>query len=226
MTKLYRYQPINKYSLSSLESKKYWSAKPTTFNDPFEFKLRTPSEEDINTIKGLKEIRDLNPHLNQLTDFEMVSMAKQWIQKTIEAFGVVCFTETNDNLLMWSHYSSYHYGMCLGFEIEDTNSAGIYKVDYSQNYPDLDFGNLWHKDGMMKILWTKSLEWQYEKEWRLITMEGDKLEDYKGRLTEVIFGCRTSTTDKDNIRNMLKDDKVDFLNAVIDKSGYKINVGI
>lgn len=224
MAILYRYQTINEYTLQALESGKYWAAKPSTFNDPFEFKLKAPTAADIQRIKGVSEIRKMNPHLDKLSDFEVTSMANQYLQKTIENFGVICFTETSHSILMWSHYSNCHRGMCLGFDIPNTDHAGVYKVEYSRNYPDLDFGNIWHKDGVMKILWTKSPDWSYEKEWRLITVEGNKLEDYKGRLSQVIFGCRTSDVDKEEIRTRLGKRSVKFFDARIDDAAYKINI--
>jgi hypothetical protein len=224
MIKLYRYQSINKNTLSALSYGKYWSAKPTTFNDPFEFRLKTPSGTELEKIRGIPDIRNLNPHLENEGDLEVATLGKQYVQNLINNFGVVCFTETSHNILMWSHYSSNHQGMCLGFEVEDPSSAGIYKVNYSDDYPELDFNNLWHKDGMMKVLWTKSSDWAYEKEWRMITVDGGKLETYKGNLVDVILGCRAKDHDKQEIKSLLKGKKIDFWDAKLDDKRFKINI--
>lgn len=36
----------------------------------------------------------------------------------IENSNTVCFSESNDNFLMWSHYSSKHSGICLEFSLQ------------------------------------------------------------------------------------------------------------
>ena len=170
-------------------SRKHWFAKPTIFNDPFEFKLKTPTEQ--NLVKGITVLRKDNPHLIRLTDYEILLVAQQNLQTEINDFGIVCFTEEKDNILMWSHYTNCHNGICLGFEIDDSQME-IRKIEYSQNYPDLDFEDIWSASGTMKILLTKSIEWQYEKEWRSIKVTGNELKGYSGKLVGVIFGCRTA----------------------------------
>jgi hypothetical protein len=37
-------------------------------------------------------------------------------------------------------------------------------IIYTVLYPNIDLENILHKDGLMKVLWIKGLEWQYEKE--------------------------------------------------------------
>lgn len=224
MIKLYRYRPINEDSLNALALEKHWCAKPTTFNDPFEFRLKTPSEAVLNKIKGIQDIRNLNPHLDDASDVEIASIGKQYIQNQINNFGIVCFTETNDNILMWSHYSDKHQGICLGFEVENTDHAGIYKIDYSEDYPELDFSKLWHKEGMMKILWTKNENWYYEREWRMITTNGGKLEAYKGKLVEVIFGCNVTDKSKQDVKSVLANKDINFFDAKLDDGIFKINI--
>jgi hypothetical protein len=224
MMKLYRYQPINKNTLDALSYGKYWSAKPTTFNDPFEFRLKTPFGAELEKIRGISDLRNINPHLENVGDLEVATLGKQYLQDMINNYGIVCFTEANQNILMWSHYASNHQGICLGFEVEDPGQAGIYKVQYSDEYPELDFNRIWHKDGMMKVFWTKSNEWAYEKEWRLVTVEGGKLETYKGSLVNVTFGCRASDSHKKEIKTLMKDKKVDFWEAKLDDNRFRVNI--
>lgn len=40
-------------------------------------------------------------------------------QKFLKTSYVTCFSETNDDFLMWSHYSSKHFGICLEFSLEN-----------------------------------------------------------------------------------------------------------
>lgn len=224
MAKLYKYQSINKFTISSLIYRGLWAAKPLSFNDPFEFRLKELKKNDIDKLKNLSEIRNENPHLDKLSDFEFAERYKIEIQNKINGYGVICYTETNDNILMWSHYADNHYGMCLGFEFEDLNESGIYKVNYETLYPELDFEKIWHKEGMAKIFWTKSKDWAYENEWRKITIDSNKIVPYAGRLIEVIFGYRTSEEDKILIKEILKEETIKYLNADLDQNSFKIKI--
>ncbi len=58
---------------------------------------------------------------------------------------------------------------------------GFYKIIYTDLYPNIDLENILHKDGLRKVLWTKGLEWQYEKEWRRININGNKIEPHNSK---------------------------------------------
>jgi Protein of unknown function (DUF2971) len=38
-------------------------------------------------------------------------------------YAVACFSETNDNFLMWSHYAAGHTGVCLEYEFRDSEEC-------------------------------------------------------------------------------------------------------
>ena len=71
---------------------------------------------------------------------------------------------------MWSHYAAEHYGYALELEL---NSSLLTRVNYSLIAPAIaysenqdqkkDYGNV-----ITAALMTKSIEWAYEKEWRMI----------------------------------------------------------
>ncbi|MDD2307359.1 MAG: DUF2971 domain-containing protein [Prolixibacteraceae bacterium] len=42
-------------------------------------------------------------------------------EKFLKSSYVTCFSETNDDFLMWSHYSSKHTGICIEFTMENDN---------------------------------------------------------------------------------------------------------
>lgn len=42
-------------------------------------------------------------------------------QKFLQNSHVSCFSERNDDFLMWSHYASRHAGICLEFQLNDKN---------------------------------------------------------------------------------------------------------
>ena len=76
----------------------------------------------------------------------------------------------------------------------------------------------------MKILWVKSIDWKYEKEWRIINVEWNKLHKIEWKVKEVIFGARMSENDKELIKKIFKNKNISFFQAEIHKSKYKINI--
>jgi len=101
---------------------------------------------------------------------------------TDEYMRVVCFSAANvkpfDEILMWSHYAAKHYGLRVGFEFpeEMTNPFIVVQMDYREKRVEVDF-SFGSKIEAMKAALTecakvKSLAWNYENEYRLITLPG------------------------------------------------------
>jgi len=220
--KFYKYQLININSLSALESSKLWAAIPETFNDPFEFRLNK-----TNTAKGVEKLRTDNPQFSHLTDEEIVARICDQFESEIRKMGVVCYSKDSENILMWAHYANDHYGMCLEFTLEDGKTfsdAAIYEVDYLEDYPKIDVENIWHKDGLAKILFTKSKVWEKEDELRSIRVDGNSLVGYpeNSKLTGIIFGYRTPINQIDLIKNILKNKKISFKKMKLADSEFKL----
>lgn len=103
------------------------------------------------------------------------------VRKSREMTFLSCFSEINDSMLMWSHYADSHKGFCLEYNFKKPGRDSIltralnpviYReelLDVSEYLLDgtkygLEFNNL------VSTYWTmiKSLDWAYEKEWRMI----------------------------------------------------------
>jgi len=72
MWQLFKYQPINKLTLSNLAQDKLWASHANAFNDPFEFRLK-----NSGIAKGIDVIREQNPRLNILADSELIRRATE-----------------------------------------------------------------------------------------------------------------------------------------------------
>ena len=196
---------------------------PISFNDPFELRLMHIDRENIYSVKGLDKIRQENPNLSYLSDGELFYMAISELQNYFYKFRIISFTEKNDDILMWAHYGTDHKGICLGFDIEDTNKEGLYKVNYSDDYPELNLENIWHIEGLAKILLNKSSHWAYEKEWRKIFIEPeDFLCDYPGNFTEIILGARISEEDETAIREIYSESNIQIKKAYLHPRRYEL----
>lgn len=160
----------------------------------------------------------------------------------LDNIGIFSLSEDPLNKLMWSHYSSSHQGIALGFEVDDNsilyNQKYFNNVKYTDeplnfelsngrlveiNYFYNDSGQLESKGSLQikdpelqKIFFTKTTEWAYEKEWRYIR-EKFGLYDYPGKLVRIIFGLNCSESNIESIISLCSecfDYKIDFFKAV------------
>jgi len=115
---------------------------------------------------------------------------RAWGEKINQKEGVLCFTKSWHNPLMWSHYGDKHRGMCLGF---DVNRKMVKCIDYRPERLPLDQWKALDltdppKEVMERLLTTKFARWQYENERRvLVSLAGLKPEVKEGK--ECFFRC-------------------------------------
>ena len=134
--------------------------------------------------------------------------------------GVVCLSEVCDSILMWSHYAENHKGVCFEFIRAEDNALGDSEscspVKYDRHYPIIDLGQMLLKqdgetfESMMK---TKSGDWAYEKEWRLITEEGDQECQLPGPISRVILGIKIEDPFKSNIKTLCQERNIPCVQA-------------
>lgn len=136
---------------------------------------------------------------------ESVSTARQDSMK----LGVFCLSETNDNILMWSHYAGGHRGFCIEFERSETNELGgdscvpvIYPEDDA--VPIFKLEELAERKAFAQSATTKAKLWAYEREWRMISREpGGGLYPIPGKISAIIFGFHMTPQSRTTIRNVL-----------------------
>jgi hypothetical protein len=202
---IYRYQPINKFTLENLIHKKNWASNPIKFNDPFEFNIRTGGY--INSEGKWVGINESD------------TLKRDSIKKTLSSMGIVSYSESDDNILLWSHYAYNHQGMCLVFEIENPEQSHLFKVKYKKNIFNLGFKN---NSKNQPVLYTKSKEWSYEKEHRQIFMYNERHFDYPGELKEIIFGCQSSLSDISTVIKICNSDKITFSKMFIQQDTFNL----
>lgn len=92
-----------------------------------------------------------------------------------ENIGVLSLTEKPDNLLMWAHYARNHRGFAIEFDREHKffyQQLGpadelryIRKVQYLDQRPNIRISTF---EDATDIFLTKSKDWEYEQEWRIM----------------------------------------------------------
>ena len=86
---------------------------------------------------------------------------KEMKHRLHEKYGVLCFSKDWSNPLLWSHYSDKHRGLCLGFDIEDSEAQD---VEYVEKPLKMRFTSQLARH----LLLIKYLAWKYEEEVRVI----------------------------------------------------------
>ncbi|OMF45398.1 DUF2971 domain-containing protein [Paenibacillus amylolyticus] len=153
------------------------------------------SFEDI--VTGILEINKPGDKQNPEGNSTFVSFLKEVIQqqneKSIERFRgisqdgmlISCFSEVNNSILMWSHYAVNHTGFCIEYDfikpqreklITNILCPVIYQdtlFDSTQYFIEaLNNGENYNNLSGIYMAMIKSMEWKYEKEWRLILPMG------------------------------------------------------
>lgn len=149
----------------------------------------TTAEHAISNIASSRikvaRFNDLNDPFEllaaELKDKEFRKAVKSWKNDFHNTIGLLCFSESWQNPVLWSHYADKHRGICLGLDIPDKYAI---PVDYSRNripvaFKDNDPEQGLSPDFVKEMLHTKYEHWAYEKERRMfftldeVTKEGE-----------------------------------------------------
>ena len=86
-----------------------------------------------------------------------------------KTYGVVCFSATPIQPLMWAHYGAAHTGLVLEFDGSCPlfSDPGFLQVDYATERAEFD-PDLPDRARTEALARRKSLDWAYEKEFRLV----------------------------------------------------------
>lgn len=181
------------------------------------------------------------------------------ISDGMKAIGLYCLTDYPENILMWSHYADSHKGFCIEYKVTPKHiirmNNHIRKVSYTKRYPQLsalDFMPCGECDtckmsnsltlenhfqcrsigkGFDKLCGSKSKDWKYEKEYRII-YEGEQYEkkllgftrpyeEIGLAISAIICGSKMPDNHQATLKKLLQN-KVPFRNAQLSKREYKM----
>ena len=135
------------------------------------------------------------------------------IPPALENYRIYSLAGNCHSILLWSHYAEAHTGICLGFSTHKTDFGEAMEVHYSKDLATLDLFDRKHETNLRVMALTKSDEWWYEHEFRLVSEEptpsgmlpvNNHLYVFDPAcLDEVIMGCNISTEDEVFVRKMV-----------------------
>lgn len=252
-SKLYKYRSCSsaddlKYVMKTIADNEIFLASSWSFNDIFDCRPVIRGEctdaEFITRYVKLAQKKGINKSLGHLImdakvacgdptrdpRHESVSIAMQnELSRRISLAGIYCATEKNDNLLMWSHYADNHKGVCLEFDGESSVFREAMKVIYEKERPVIN--TLRSSDlhiTMSKALITKSIDWEYEGEWRIIRqVDGVGILNIRpDSLTGIVFGaaCDPNTITAISNANSARLNPVPLYKAVADERHFSLSI--
>ncbi len=202
--RLYKYRSIaecsRQYTSRIITEGCIYYAAPKQFNDPFDCRFCVNmADAPLNAFGQLKQD-------------EIKTLAENWLwEDSNKDVSVLSLSEVNDDVLMWSHYSDSHAGVCLEFTFQ--TSEKLHQVQYRKVRPQFYFADCRKQErdvarfrqSVISSLTTKAEQWAYEKEWRCIDFgsagERPMPDD---ALSGITFGCRTSETDEQMVREWVQ----------------------
>ena len=237
--RLYKYRPDNEHTLRLLECQELCFSFAEDFNDPFDCRVLIDCEGNEDAWRKLAESIPMSTETKweameylKSINFNPKTIKEQSDKHDFKTFIVYCLSEIRDNILMWSHYTNSHHGICIGFETSIQNNSlcirhndsdlkchpepachnflPISKVDYKDQYPQpYDMFKSKTAD-LIAFLTTKGEDWKYEKERRIILAYGDikknTIKFNKSTLKEVILGSKVDESFTKQVFNIIKKD--------------------
>lgn len=233
---IYKYRALNTNTDKIFENSELWFSNPYDFNDPFDCQVIVDtknSEVEIANFLRQNAPRMLSADVKKFAKvcsknpIKWNKMVTTTIYKSINKKGVCCFAGNNDNILMWSHYTNSHKGICLKFDIlADSDLFSFpFHVKYSKDYPY--YNHLKDNSQLVKFLMqTKADIWEYEGEIRVLKFNAGIYQFKKKALKEICFGCNCTQDDITRVKNLVAANNfnVVFTKATKATKQYRLNI--
>jgi hypothetical protein len=211
-TTLYKYRPLNKYSLASLLCNEVYFSKPQDFDDPFE-RVKTFEKSKVGETFA------------------------QWL----DLCGVLCLCETSKSLSMWSYYGAGLRGFAIGYDtcelLKSINSKDeavpdwkyVHKVEYNADnkIPNIEIEKLVDSDDSNRhpqkiaMFATKANIYAHETECRIVLLPKPDSNDPASGLrqhspqsiSQIVFGELISPGDERTVRGALRGKNIVYKRA-------------
>lgn len=245
---LYYYTKVDKFLYENLINKTIWFSKPSSFNDPFDccppliYGSTSTENHMMEFYDELSKVKLEEPKLN-LTKEQFIGEWKvdkigfeKKVNKTLtklinDNYGILCLSERDENIKMWSHYANKHTGVVLEFDFHNfiTNGKDFYwKVNYPTDGKFLNFldSSIPANDSIFGQLITKANIWSEEQEVRVCVLRSGLHPLNETCFKGIIFGINTPKEEKISLFNIIKMryPNAKFSQARRDEDEYKIHI--
>lgn len=154
-----------------------------------------------------------------------------------DSVRVVCLSEVYDSILMWSHYAQNHTGFCIEYDFEENNMfyKRLYPVKYTKDRYAISKADMSNSNTrwIYKTICSKSDVWSYEKEWRIVSanfekmglkkLEGKYVFDLKTNIKAFYLGAKIAENFKEEIIKFGKNNNIHVYQMILSPNSYELN---
>jgi hypothetical protein len=236
---LFKYRADNSFTEKIISDNELYFSNPRIFNDPYDCNTPINTTTPLDGIKDwLRSVGIAPAHIDNCAI--LLQNNPNWMKDAtddaLNKTGVCCFSTMDDSILQWSHYSDYHKGICLKFDITEDPDFFLLPVIVSYRKVMQHYNHFTQSDKIVEyLIQPKFAEWAYESEIRVVKPEPLMQANGKNRafkykdtaLREVIFGTMTPEPIKDKYRQLCANNNkghVQFFEMQLDSGvHYKLN---
>jgi hypothetical protein len=154
--------------------------------------------------------------------------------------GIYSLSAEPNNLLLWSHYSDSHKGFLIEFNalylknflvntyLRQDHKHLLFEVEYSDTYKLISAYSDNFDEELRKALLTKSTNWIYEKEWRILYYKGANqyieipAEILPDIICSVVVGSKISNDNESKIKSILKNVNIPLRKAYQSENKFEL----
>lgn len=188
----------------------------------------------VSTLDTLNDPFELMPYL-RYGESKKIRHYMNVRKKISKEYGLLCFSRTWEEPLLWSHYADKHKGIAIGFEI---SGYEILDIDYDpspiRKQFDLTSDSKINEKLFLELAKVKYHKWEYEKESRLllklkncIKIDGHFFVQFGSnlRVKEVRLGSAYDyeINSSEYIFKLATDRGANIIPCRLERQGYKIN---
>lgn len=207
-------------------------------NDPYELKFNLQidpfaagqREEFFRRSIGKTE-EDFIAWQNQVSENYIWYAEQEQRALLSQSITLSSFTASNENNLMWSHYTDNHRGICVEYVEESIDflkkTKGFFacdKVQYSDMPPIVSSIENF-KSQISKMLFNKQSEWKYESEYRMVLLSDNNCDFIKispQLIKAVYIGSKAPRELVERILELCKSSNIDIYWGITIGNTYKV----
>lgn len=157
-----------------------------------------------------------------------------------DAVRVVCLSEAYNSMLMWSHYAQNHTGYCIEYDFEENDMfyKHLYPIMYTKDRYVVSKTDMINEntEWIYRTTCRKADVWSYEKEWRIVTANFNKVMpqklkhpngkyvlDLKNNIKSFYLGAKISEDFKDEIIQFGEKNYLDIFQMILSPNTYELN---
>ena len=221
--KLYQFRSHKPHTIENLEKNQFTLASPREQNDIVD----SPIFTWIDFILGKKE--QYTKHINSFKlSFEGYKIASFCMDREEK--------RAIENTLMWAHYADSHKGFCIEYHLDSSDfrrdsksnlfATRLFEVSYlPENKNVLDMTDSNTILNSKTVFFTKSHDWNYENEVRMVSYSPVNSEKYppfelgsKSRITAIYFGVNCPEDTIKKVKDALSNQDVKYFQMEINPS--------